>query len=359
MALLRDLDLVESPISLTDDRGYLIQPTGGSPPYANKAWTPEILLGAIPQRPGGRLSVQSGVAVPAGDKEAKQVLYYPQVEHPFCHLRDTVNGRWLLYEYPDDLSYTLTSLNAGYNRDVFLYPNAGVPALELSADWTNDTTRSEALTTIDGFRVKNSDHSRLLVGTIRSVTSTTTCDVAGLATSMTIGRRFVANEFHKRLRPTGFFDTGADFGSPYDYSGSYKWGAEWLLVRRALSGDAWEIHVLVLGEQTIPVTALLVQTAGAMGYSGGYPLFGIGVNGGGVGGGSTVVPAQAMPLSIATGVGIQAAYGAMLTAGVPITADGYYRISVMFRGIAADATMVCDDVTYKQLQTGLVAMVEN
>ncbi len=57
---------------------------------------------------------------------------------------------------------------AGSNKvyDVFCYNSAGTATLELSAAWTNATTRSEALTTQDGVLVKSGAVTRRYLGTV-------------------------------------------------------------------------------------------------------------------------------------------------------------------------------------------------
>ena len=61
---------------------------------------------------------------------------------------------------------------------MFLYDNSGTLTLELSAAWTNDTTRADALTTQDGIYVKSGSTTRRYLGTIRTTGTTTTEDSA-------------------------------------------------------------------------------------------------------------------------------------------------------------------------------------
>ncbi len=88
-----------------------------------------------------------------------------------------------------EISLALSTLTSGKNYDVFVYDNSGTPALELSAAWSDDTTRTDALTIQDGIRVKSSDATRRYVGTIRATASDSTED----------GRtkRFVLNYYNR------------------------------------------------------------------------------------------------------------------------------------------------------------------
>jgi hypothetical protein len=75
------------------------------------------------------------------------------------------------------------------NYDVFLYLSGNTAAIELSAAWTNDTTRADAIVRQDGVYVKSVDYTRRYVGTIRAVSAT--------ATSDSQSRRFVWNYYNR------------------------------------------------------------------------------------------------------------------------------------------------------------------
>lgn len=131
----------------------------------------EGLLGLSGITPGGRLTLESGVPVSTTDQTAKGTLYYTPYAHDFVRL---YNGtRPTLYTFTErSLSLTLTS---GKNYDVFLYDNAGTLTLELSAAWTNDTTRADALAWQAGVGyVKSGTATRLHLGTIRASGTNTT-----------------------------------------------------------------------------------------------------------------------------------------------------------------------------------------
>jgi hypothetical protein len=103
------------------------------------------------------------------------------------------NGSAWAYHTLTERSLSLGTLTSGKNYDVFLYDNSGTLTLELSAAWTNDTTRSDAITTQDGVSVKSGATTRRLVGTIRTTSTTTTED--------SVTKRFVWNAANRVARP--------------------------------------------------------------------------------------------------------------------------------------------------------------
>lgn len=125
--------------------------------------------------PGGRLTTESGVPVSTGDRTAQGTIYYTPYTHNQIHLY--TGAVWRLYSFTEP-SLALSSLTSGRNYDVFLYDNSGTLTLELSAAWTNDTTRADALTTQDGVLVKSGATTRRYLGTIRTTGTTTTEDSA-------------------------------------------------------------------------------------------------------------------------------------------------------------------------------------
>lgn len=139
----------------------------------------------IPSYCDGRLTTETGVAVSTSDRTSQGTLYFT----PYLGNRITIydGTRWKLYSFTErSLSLTLTS---GKNYDVFIYDNAGTLTLELSAAWTNDSTRADALTTQDGVYVKSGATTRRWLGTIRASGTNTTEDSEA--------KRFVWNAFNK------------------------------------------------------------------------------------------------------------------------------------------------------------------
>lgn len=143
----------------------------------------------------GRLTLTSNVPVTTSDVTAATTLYYT----PF-------NGNKIsLFNGTDWDALTFTQLSIAVPSttntmyDVFIYNNAGVATLELTA-WTNDTTRTTALTTQDGIYVKSGGLTRRYVGTIR------TTGVSGQTEDSTSGRK-VWNYYNRTTRQLSVVDT--------------------------------------------------------------------------------------------------------------------------------------------------------
>ncbi|GIW79444.1 MAG: hypothetical protein KatS3mg105_1251 [Gemmatales bacterium] len=122
----------------------------------------------------GRLTLTSNTPITSADVTGANTLFFTPFKGNRVALFD--GSRWKLHTF-SELSLSL-SVTAGKNYDVFLYDNAGTPALELSAAWTNNTTRSEPLAWQDGVRVKSADNTRRYLGTIRASGTNTTEDSA-------------------------------------------------------------------------------------------------------------------------------------------------------------------------------------
>jgi len=142
----------------------------------------------MPFVPGGRLSLTTNVPITPSDVTAAGTLYYI----PFAHggIRIFNGSYWIPYTFTErSLSLTLTS---GKNYDVFIYDNSGTLTLELSAAWTNDSTRADALARQNGVVVKSGSTTRLWLGTIRASGANTTEDSKA--------KRFVWNAYNTRER---------------------------------------------------------------------------------------------------------------------------------------------------------------
>lgn len=121
----------------------------------------------------GRLTLVSADPVPVTDQTAKSIVYYTTYLGNDISLYD--GAAWILFTF-SELSITLASLTSGANYDVFAFSNSGTPKLELSAAWSTDVARADALVRQDGIWVKSSDHTRRYLGTIRTTATTTTED---------------------------------------------------------------------------------------------------------------------------------------------------------------------------------------
>ena len=154
------------------------------------AW--EALLAASGLTPGGRLTLESGVPISTSNQTAKGTLYYTPYVHDYVRLYDGTRPK--LYTFTErSLSLTVTS---GKNHDVFLYDNSGTLTLELSAAWTNDTTRADALAWQSGVGyVKSGTATRLWLGTIRA-SGTNTTEQSFVTTDAPV-KQFVWNAFNR------------------------------------------------------------------------------------------------------------------------------------------------------------------
>lgn len=120
----------------------------------------------------GRLTLTTGVPVTTSDVTGAGTIYFTPYIGSQVALYD--GSVWALHTFTErSLALTLTS---GKNYDVFLYDNSGTLTLELSAAWTNDSTRADALTTQNGVYVKSGATTRRYLGTIRASGSNTTED---------------------------------------------------------------------------------------------------------------------------------------------------------------------------------------
>jgi hypothetical protein len=131
----------------------------------------------------GRLTTQLGVPVSTADRTVQPTLYWTPYKGGWVSLY--VGGAWT----PQQFTEASIALPAAANRnyDVFVYPSGATVALELSAAWTNDTTRATALGSQDGVPVKAGDATRLWVGIVRTLAAGQTEDSAA--------RRFVCNYY--------------------------------------------------------------------------------------------------------------------------------------------------------------------
>lgn len=147
----------------------------------------------------GRLTTESGVAVSTADRSAQSTIYLT----PYgCDRVTLYNGSAWASHTLTERSLALSGLTSGKNYDVFLYDNTGTLTLELSAAWTDDTTRADAIATQNGVWVKSGAATRRLVGTIRTTSTTTTEDSAA--------RRFVANVYNRKRRELAAAAEGTD-----------------------------------------------------------------------------------------------------------------------------------------------------
>lgn len=152
---------------------------------------------------GGRLTLETGVAVSSSDQTAKTTIYYTPYIHSLIGLYDTTNLIWTAHPFTER-SLALGTLVSGKNYDVFAVLTSGAVAIEALA-WTSDSARATALIAVDGVLCKTGDTSRRYVGTFRTTTTTTTEDSEA--------KRFVYNANNKvprsMLGTLGYADDNA------------------------------------------------------------------------------------------------------------------------------------------------------
>lgn len=241
---LEDLTDLTEEIIAEDDLVYLKRKTGAST-YADRKATVAALFGAAAMLPpGGRLTLETGVPVSVTDQTARQVVYYTPYLHNLIGLFD--GTRWQRHTFAE-LQLTLSGLTTGKLYDVFVYDASGTLTLELGAAWTDDTTRSAALTTQDGVLVKSGATTRRYLGTIRASSSTTTEDIGGGTTSQIYAKRYVWNQYNREPRGVSFFDSTNSYTPATGVS---------------IVDASWRVDVVIgYGAQTVPVDAIVVGSA--------------------------------------------------------------------------------------------------
>ncbi len=136
---------------------------------------------------GGRLTLETGVAISSTDQTAKTTIYYTPYIHSLIGLYDETTLAWTAHPFTQK-SLALGTLVSGKNYDVFAYLTSGAVAIEALV-WTSDSARATILNAVDGVWLKNGDMSRRYVGTFRTTTTTTTEDSEA--------KRFVYNANNK------------------------------------------------------------------------------------------------------------------------------------------------------------------
>lgn len=145
-----------------------------------------------------RLTTETGVALSTSDRTNQGTIYLTPCDR-FSGISGSGSARMTIYDgsrwklhISAELSLALSSLTSDKNYDVFVYDNSGTLTLELSAAWTNDTTRATELVMQDGVLVKDGATTRRYCGTIRTTSTTATEDSAV--------KRFVWNLYNQAPR---------------------------------------------------------------------------------------------------------------------------------------------------------------
>ena len=138
----------------------------------------------------GRLTLTTGVPVTTANVSAATTLYFTPYKGDLIGLYDGASA-WTVYEFAEK-SLDISGYTADKNYDIFVYDNAGTPALE-GLVWTDDTTRATVLATQDGVYVKTGATTRRYLGTIRITDQTGECEDSLL-------KRFVWNYYNQQRR---------------------------------------------------------------------------------------------------------------------------------------------------------------
>jgi hypothetical protein len=183
-------DLTElAAVLATDDLLYVVDKSNTTDDAGGSSFkiTLSRFLGMLlPSLFEARLTTETGVPLSTSDRTAQSTIYVTPYLSGRVSLYD--GTRWRMY-FLAEVSLALSGLTSGKNYDVFLYDNAGTLTIELSAAWTSDTARTDALTTQDNILVKSGALTRRYVGTIRTTATTTTED--------SLVKRFVWNHYNR------------------------------------------------------------------------------------------------------------------------------------------------------------------
>lgn len=144
----------------------------------------------LPQLVQGRLTLTSATPVTSSDVSGASTIYF--TPYGGNKVATYSGSMWTLVTF-SEISLALSGLTSGKNYDVFFYHTTGTPALELSAAWTDDSTRADAISLQDGVWVKTGATSRRYLGTLRTTSTTTTAD--------TKSQRYLWNYYNRRRKP--------------------------------------------------------------------------------------------------------------------------------------------------------------
>lgn len=147
----------------------------------------------------GRLTVTSGSPISPNSSSGATIYFTPFLGNAIDLYNGSTNWNRLTFS---QISIAVPSaLSKVY--DVFAYNNSGVVALELSTAWTDNVTRSQALTTQDGVYVKSGATTRRYLGSICTLDSSSTLVYDDPA------RRCLWNYYNRIERSILVTDTGS------------------------------------------------------------------------------------------------------------------------------------------------------
>lgn len=190
----------------------------------------------------GRLTLATGTPVTISDvtgASAATVYFTPYVGNRVA----VYNGSTWIIDALSEISLSLSTIASGNNYDVFVYDNSGTLTLELSAAWTNATTRADSLALQDGIRVKSANHTRRYLGTLRGAAAGQSED------SKT--KRFLINYYHRCLRPLSVNEATA----------SWTWNSS--TYHQANASATNQVEYISNGEDAISAEVLCMSVLGA------------------------------------------------------------------------------------------------
>ena len=146
--------------------------------------------------------------------------------------------------------------------DVYVYSNAGSPALELVA-WTNRTTRATVLTTQNGVKVKTGDTSRRYIGVISTTLTLGQCEFM-VSGGTTVTQKILVQNYYNKLPAPVFIAETTD---------TWNWTT---VAWRQLNGSKYNQFDFIDGDGEMLLNAMLTYesytTSGALDAYGAFGL---------------------------------------------------------------------------------------
>ena len=181
--------LTETSVPVLTDLTYSIADPGGSP--LDRKLTFARMGGLIYHGPPmGRLTTEDDVPISTSDQTAVGTLYWTPCTSSGIALTNgyvrTYDGTRIKVQEASQVSLAM-SITSGKNYDVFL-KNSDL-SLVLSAAWTTDTARADAITSVKDLVVATADNTYLWLGTIRASGTNTIED--------SMAKRFVWNAYNQ------------------------------------------------------------------------------------------------------------------------------------------------------------------
>ena len=212
-------------------------------------------------KPGGRLTLTSGVPVTTADVTGATSVYYTPYVHPMIPLWD--GTKWVTTIFTEK-TLALGTVTSGLPYDVFGYLNSGELVLEKAA-WASATARVTAVSLQDGRYCKTGDKTRLYLGTFYTTSTTQTEDSEGGTTTQVGGKRFLWNAYNRVRRSIAVIDT------------TDSWSYTTDTIRQA-GGAAGNKVELVIGLAEDAITADIVANCLVKSNASKYAKVGVGLD---------------------------------------------------------------------------------